>query len=51
MRPAGWVGFLSPCSSPIFSLSKDQPLLLGWGCLASLLPPSTGLAAFSRSGP
>lgn len=50
MRPAGWVGFCSACSSPIFSLSKDRPLL-GWGCLACLLPPSPGLAAFSRSGP
>ena len=44
-------GLLLPLLSPILSLSKDQPLLLGRGCLACLLPPSTGLAAFSRSGP
>lgn len=46
-----WVGgFPLPSFSPLLSLSREQPLL-GLGCLAPLLPPSTGLAAFSGLGP
>lgn len=51
MRPPGWVGgFLLPLFSPFLSLFREQPLL-GQGCLASLLPLSMGLAAFSGLGP
>ena len=44
-------GLPLPLLSPLLSLSEEQLLFLGWGCLACLLPLSTSLAAFSGSGP